>query len=141
MKTIIDTATASGQFTTLLSALKTASMTDMLRAPGPYTLFAPTDEAFKKLAPGALNSMIKDLRRLKLLLTHHIVAGTHSAESLLPGDLKVIEGVPLVVTLDGANVTVSGAKVVQADIKASNGVIHALDTVITAKNTSLASVA
>jgi uncharacterized surface protein with fasciclin (FAS1) repeats len=138
MKTIIDTATDAGKFTTLLNALKAASLTETLRGAGPYTVFAPTDQAFKNLAPGALNALLKDTKKLKAVLTYHVVPGRVAAKDVKAGDIKTLEGTPLMATLDGAKVTVNDAKVVQADIAASNGVIHAIDMVIVPKGTMLA---
>ena len=107
MKTIIDTATDAGKFTTLLNALKAASLTEMLRGAGPYTVFAPTDEAFKHLAPGALNALLKDTKKLKTILTYHVVPGRVAAKDVKAGDIKTLEGTPLMATLDGAKVTVT----------------------------------
>ena len=134
MKTIIDTATEAGKFTTLLNALKAAALTETLRgARVPYTVFAPTDEAFKHLAPGALNALLKDTKKLKAVLNYHIVSGTVAANDVKAGDIKTLEGTPLLAALVDGKVTVNGAKVVQADIDASNGVIHAIDAVIMPK--------
>ncbi len=130
MKTIIDTAIASGKFTTLLSALKTASLLDTLRAPGPYTIFAPTDAAFARMSPGALRSLLKDVRRLKTVLTLHILSGTFTARSFMPGDVKTVEGHSVLFANTGRVMSVNGANFEQADIIASNGVIHAIDAVI-----------
>ena len=141
MKTIIDTATDAGKFTTLLNALKAAALTDTLRGAGPYTVFAPTDEAFKQLAPGALNALLKDTRKLKAVLNYHIVSGTVASNDVKSGDIKTLEGTPLLAALVDGKVTVNGAKVVQADIDASNGVIHAIDAVILPKGVMLAAAA
>lgn len=141
MKTIIDTATAAGKFTTLLSALKAASLADTLRTAGPYTLFAPTDEAFKRLAPGALEALLRDVTQLRAVLNGHVVAGTLMANSILPGRIKTLEGSRLVASLHSSDINVSGAKIVQPDIVASNGVIHAIDTVIMQTRAPLAAVA
>jgi uncharacterized surface protein with fasciclin (FAS1) repeats len=141
MKTIIDTATDAGKFSTLLNALKAAGFTQTLRGTGPYTVFAPTDAAFKHLAPGALNALLKDTKKLKAVLSYHIVSGTVAANDLKAGDIKTLEGTPLVVALVDGKVTVNGAKVVQADIDASNGVIHAIDAVIMPKGVMLAAAA
>ena len=130
MKTIIDTALAAGKFTTLLGALKAASLMDTLRAPGPYTIFAPTDSAFGRLSPGALKSLLKDTRRLKTVLTLHIVSGTFVARSFMPGDVKTVEGHSVLFAIDGEALSVNGARFEQADIIASNGVIHAIDAVL-----------
>jgi uncharacterized surface protein with fasciclin (FAS1) repeats len=141
MKTIIDTATDAGKFTTLLNALKAAALTETLRGAGPYTVFAPTDEAFKQLAPGALNPLLKDTKKLKAILTYHVVSGTVAANDVKAGEIKTLEGTPLLAARDGDKVTVNGAKVVQADISASNGVIHAIDAVIMPKGWTLAAAA
>src|ERR1700674_908595 len=140
MKTIIDTAADAGKFTTLLSALKAASLTDMLRTPGPYTIFAPTDEAFKRLAPGALGLLLNDTKKLKTILAYHVVSGTLAAKDVKPGDIKTVEGTALFAVRQRTELSVNGAKVVQADIGASNGVIHAIDAVIMLKCTPLAAV-
>ena len=95
MKTIIDTATDAGKFTTLLNALKAAALTETLRGAGPYTVFAPTDEAFKHLAPGALNALLKDTKKLKAILTYHVVPGRVAAKDVKAGDIKTLEGTPL----------------------------------------------
>ena len=141
MKTIIDTATDAGKFTTLLNALKAAGFTQTLRGADPYTVFAPTDQAFKRLAPGALNALLKDTKRLKAVLSYHIVSGTVAANDVKAGDIKTLEGTPLLAALVDGKVTVNGAKVVQADIDASNGVIHAIDAVIMPKGVMLAAAA
>ena len=141
MKTIIDTATDAGKFTTLLNAMKAAALTETLRGAGPYTVFAPTDEAFKQLAPGVLNALLKDTRKLKAILTYHIVPGTVAAYNMKAGDIKTLEGTPLLAALVDGKVTVNGARVVQADIDASNGVIHAIDAVIMPKGVMLAAAA
>jgi uncharacterized surface protein with fasciclin (FAS1) repeats len=140
MKTIIDTAADAGTFTTLLNALKAASLTDMLRTPGPYTIFAPTDEAFKRLAPGALDMLLNDTKKLKTILAYHVVSGTLAAKDVKPGDIKTVEGTALFAVRQRTELSVNGAKVVQADIGASNGVIHAIDAVIMLKSTPLAAV-
>ena len=141
MKTIIDTAVESGKFTTLLAVLKAASLVDTLRTPGPYTVFAPTDDAFKRLAPGTVDALIKNIRKLKTILTYHVISGTLAAKDIQPGEIKTVEGSSLVATVDDAGICVNGARVVQADIAASNGVIHAIDAVIMAKATPFAAVA
>jgi uncharacterized surface protein with fasciclin (FAS1) repeats len=141
MKTIIDTAADAHKFTTFLSALQAASLANTLRTPGPYTVFAPTDEAFKRLPAGTLNALLKDTRKLKSVLTYHVVSGTIAAKDLKAGDIKTIEGTSLAAFRQGNEVSVNGAKIVQADIAASNGVIHAIDTVIMPKSAPLAAVA
>lgn len=141
MKTIIETATDAGKFTTLLNALKAASLTETLSAPGPFTVFAPTDEAFNRLAPGTLNALLKDSKKLKSLLTYHVVPGKIASKDLKPGDIKTVESTSLTATVKGSEVSVNDAKIVQRDIEASNGVIHAIDAVIMPKGMMLAAAA
>ena len=142
MKTIIDTATDAGKFTTLLNAFKAAALTDSMRAEGSYTVFAPTDEAFTHLPPGALNALLKDRNKLKAILEYHMVPGVLGTTDLKTGDITTVEGTPLMLAIqqDG-KVTVNGAKILQADIEASNGVIHAINAVILPKGTILAAAA
>ena len=142
MKTIIDTAMDAGKFTTLINALKAASLIETLRGKGPFTVFAPTDEAFSHLAPGALNALLKDTKKLKAVLTYHVVAGSVAAKDIKSGDMKTVEGTPLVCAYrEDGKVTVNSAKIVQADIAASNGVIHVIDAVIMPKGMMLAAAA
>ena len=116
------------------------ALTETLRGAGPYTVFAPTDEAFKHLAPGALNALLKDTKKLKAILSYHVVSGTVAASDVKAGDIKTLEGTPLLAARDD-KVTVNGAKVVQADMFASNGVIHAIDAVVMPKGWMLAAAA
>lgn len=141
MKSILDTAHDAGKFTTLLNAVKAASLNETLRGAGPYTVFAPTDEAFRKLAPGAIDALLKDAAKLKSVLTYHVVPGTIAAKDIKAGTVTTVEGTPLLVAIEGNHVTVNGARVVQSDIQASNGVIHAIDAVIMPKGTTLLAVA
>jgi len=141
MKNIIDVTTEANNFRILLSAFKAASLIDMLRAPGQYTLFAPTDAAFKRLPAGSLDAMFKDGRTLKPFLCNHIMKGLVSANDILPGELKPMEGRPLRASLDGSRVVINGATIVQSDMRASNGVVHAIDDVLIPLNPILAAVA
>jgi uncharacterized surface protein with fasciclin (FAS1) repeats len=127
MKSIIDIATEANNFRILLSALNSAALIDMLRAPGQYTVFAPTDEALRRLPSGALDAMFKDRGTLRPFLCNHIMAGTLAANDILPGVLKPIEGSPLRATLEGSRILVNGVYVVQPDMRAANGVIHAVE--------------
>ncbi len=92
MKNIIDAAAETGNFTTLLSAFKAASLIDMLRSPGQYTVFAPTDAAFKRLPAGSLDALFKDSRTLKPFLCNHMMRGVMAANDILPGELVPLEG-------------------------------------------------
>lgn len=141
MKTIIDTLTAAGNFTTLLSVLKTATFIDTLRTPGPYTLFAPTDEAFARLAPGQLKALLKDIRRLKTVVTYHVISGVVNTSDVKPGELRTVEGTSLTADVQDGQVSMNGARVVQGNIVASNGRIHAIDALLMPKSVKLAAVA
>ena len=141
MKNLIDAAAEAGNFNTLLSAFKAAALIDMLRSPGQYTIFAPTDLAFKRLPAGSLDAMFKDARTLKPFLCNHMMRGVMAANDILPGELLPLEGQKLRASLNGSAVLINGAEIVQSDIRATNGVIHAIDGVLIPLNPILASVA
>ena len=141
MKTIIDVAAETDNFRILLSAFKAASLIDMLRSPGQYTVFAPTDEAFKRLPAGSLDALFKDARTLKPFLCNHIMKGLVAANDILPGELKPLEGRTLRASLDGSRININGATIVAPDMRATNGVIHAIDAVLIPLNPILAAVA
>jgi uncharacterized surface protein with fasciclin (FAS1) repeats len=141
MKNIIDVAADAANFRVLLSAFKAASIIDMLRSPGQYTVFAPTDEAFRRLPAGSLDALFKDARTLKPFLCNHIVKGLVAANDILPGELKPMEGRALRASLDGSRININGATIVHADMRATNGVIHAIDDVLIPLNPILAAVA
>jgi len=141
MKNLIDAATQVGNFHILLSAFKAASLIDMLRSPGQYTVFAPTDAAFKRLPAGSLDALFKDSRSLKPFLSNHILCGVKAANDILPGELQPLAGMTLRASLVGSAIMINGAQIVQADIRANNGVIHAIDDVLLPLNPILASVA
>lgn len=127
---IIETATAAGSFITLLSAIESAGLTETLKEDGPYTVFAPTDEAFAGVPAGTLDAILSNQTELTRVLTYHVVAGTYNASDLAGVEsLTTLEGSTLNVSTDGV-VTVDGATVVTADIQATNGVIHAIDAVM-----------
>jgi uncharacterized surface protein with fasciclin (FAS1) repeats len=136
-KDIVDAAISVGDFTTFISAVKTAGLTDMLTGKGPFTVFAPTDEAFKKLSPGALDALIKDTARLKAVLSYHLVKGHFLAKDMKPGEVMTVQGSPLVASRSTSSVEVNGVPVKQSDIVATNGVIHMIDTVIMPKHWQL----
>ena len=140
MKNLIDAAVEAANFQILLSAFKAASLIDMLRSPGQYTLFAPTDSAFKRLPAGSLDAMFKDGRKLKPFLCNHIMKGLVSANDILPGELQPMEGAPLRAALEGSRIMINDAQIVQS-LKASNGVLHAVDEVLIPLNPILAAVA
>jgi len=133
---IVDTAAAAGSFKTLVSAVKAAGLVDTLKGPGPFTVFAPTDEAFAKLPAGTVESLLKPENKGKLvsILTYHVVPGKVMSADIMGKTLKAktVEGSN--VSIDATNgVMVDGAKVATADIEASNGVIHVIDAVIMPK--------
>jgi len=132
-KDIVDTAVAAGSFKTLAKALQAADLVATLKGPGPFTVFAPTDEAFAKLPPGTLDGLLKDKAKLKAVLTYHVVAGKVLAADVVKlTAAKTVQGGSVAIsTKDG--VKVDNAKVVKTDIAASNGVIHVIDTVILPK--------
>ena len=133
-KDVVDTAVAAGDFTTLAKALQAAGLVDTLKGPGPFTVFAPTDEAFAKLPPGTLDSLLKDKSKLTQVLTYHVVAGRVSAAQVgKMKSAKTVEGQSLRITHANGGVQVDNANVVKADIGASNGVIHVIDTVVLPK--------
>jgi uncharacterized surface protein with fasciclin (FAS1) repeats len=142
MKNLIDAALDAGNFKTLLSAFKSASLIDMLRAPGQYTIFAPTDAAFKRLPAGSLDALFKNARTLKPFLCNHVTRGAKAANDILPGEeLIPLDGKPLRALVRGSVVHINGAQIVQPDIRATNGVIHAIDDVLRPLNPILAAVA
>jgi uncharacterized surface protein with fasciclin (FAS1) repeats len=136
-KNIVDTAIAAGNFTTLVAGIKSVGLTDKLTGNGPFTIFAPTDAAFKKLPPGALEALLKDSAKLKAVLSYHMVAGNVWAKDMKSGDMTTLQGSPLTASVSTSGVHVNGAHVKQADIAAANGVLHAIDTVIMPKNWQL----
>ena len=127
---IVDTAISAGQFKTLVKAVQEAGLVDTLKGKGPFTVFAPTDEAFAKLPPGTLDALLKDKKKLAAVLTYHVVPGKVMAAQVKPGPVKTVEGQSLTVSTATGEVMVDNAKVIKTDIVASNGVIHVLDTVV-----------
>ena len=136
-KNIVETAVAAGTFTTLAAALKAADLLETLSGAGPFTVFAPTDEAFKKIPHGALEALLKDKAKLKAVLTYHVVSGHLLAKDLSSGDVKTVEGTPVHVKVSGSKVQINDAHVTKADIEATNGVIHVIDAVLLPKNVKL----
>jgi len=129
---IVDTAVAAGNFSTLVAAVKAAGLVETLKGAGPFTVFAPTDEAFAKVPKATLDGLLADKAALTKVLTYHVVAGKVMAADVKAGHVKTVQGTDLAMVTEGG-VTVNGAKVVAADVAASNGVIHAIDTVLMPK--------
>jgi uncharacterized surface protein with fasciclin (FAS1) repeats len=132
---IVDTAVNAGSFKTLAAALKAAGLVDTLKGKGPFTVFAPTDEAFAKLPPGTVETLLKPENKAKLvsILTYHVVAGDVKAADVVKlKSAKTVQG--QTVTIDATDgVKINNAKVVKADIDCGNGVIHVIDTVLLPK--------
>jgi uncharacterized surface protein with fasciclin (FAS1) repeats len=129
-KDIVDTAVSAGQFNTLATALKAAGLIDTLKGPGPYTVFAPTDEAFAKIPKADLDALLSDKAKLTSVLTYHVVPGRVMAKDVKPGAVKTVQGSAFTVKATGGKVMVDNATVTKTDIAADNGVIHVIDTVI-----------
>ena len=136
---IVDTAVAAGSFNTLVAAVKAAGLAETLKGPGPYTVFAPTDDAFAKLPAGTLDGLLKDKEKLASLLKDHVIAGKVMAAEVKDGHAKTLEGHLLTFSvLEGkccmspvsACVKVNGANIISTDVLADNGVIHVIDAVI-----------
>ena len=132
-KDIVDTAVAAGQFETLAAALTAAGLVDTLKGPGPFTVFAPTDEAFAALPAGTVEDLLKPENKDQLIaiLTYHVVAGEVMAADVVEmTEAETVNGAMVEVKVDGSNVMINNAEVTTTDIEASNGVIHVIDTVL-----------
>ncbi|WP_435257228.1 fasciclin domain-containing protein [Thioclava sp. FR2] len=131
-KDIVDTAVDAGSFTTLVAAVQAAGLVETLKGEGPFTVFAPTDEAFAKLPAGTVEDLLKPENKDKLtsILTYHVVPGKVMSTDLSEGlKAATVQGAEVTITLEGG-AKVDGAMVVTPDIEATNGVIHVIDTVI-----------
>jgi uncharacterized surface protein with fasciclin (FAS1) repeats len=135
-KDIVDTAMSAGSFNTLVAAAKAAGLVETLKGTGPFTVFAPTDEAFAKLPAGTLESLLKPENKAKLaaILTYHVVAGKVMAKDVVNlKDAKTVNGQTAKISVNGGTVMVDNAKVLKTDIATTNGVIHVIDSVILPK--------
>lgn len=134
-KDIVTVASGNGSFNTLVAAVKAAGLVETLQGPGPFTVFAPTDEAFAKLPKGTVEDLLKPENKAKLvaILTYHVVAGKVMAADVKTMKAKTVNGQSLDVTVTDGAVTVDNAKVVRTDVAASNGVIHVIDSVVLPK--------
>lgn len=132
-KDIVDTAVAAGTFKSLAAALQAAGLVQTLKGPGPFTVFAPTDEAFAKIPKADLDALLKDKAKLTAVLTYHVFAGNASSADLRGlKDLSTAQGGRIKIDAS-KGLKVDGATVVKADVPASNGVIHVIDTVLIPK--------
>ena len=133
-KDIVTTAVEAGTFKTLAKLLTDAGLVDTLKGAGPFTVFAPTDEAFAKVPKATLDALAADKAKLKAVLTYHVVAGKVMAADVVKlKEAKTVQGSSVKIAVTGGKVTVDAANVVTTDIAASNGVIHVIDAVILPK--------
>ena len=136
MPTIVDVAVQAGTFKTLVAAVQAAGLVDTLNGNGPFTVFAPTDEAFAKLPPGTLDDLLKPENKAKLaaILTYHVVPEKIMAKAVAKmKSAKTVNGQSLTISMKDKDVMVDNAKVVKTDIVCSNGVIHVIDAVVLPK--------
>lgn len=138
MADIVDTAMSSDMFKTLVTAIKTAGLVDTLKGPGPFTVFAPTDEAFAKLPKGSLDMLLKDTAKLKDVLTFHVAEGKMTAADLAKHEyLQALNGGELRIDAKTwhlhKNIKVNGANIIKPDLIVDNGVCHAIDAVLMPK--------
>ncbi len=140
MNNIVETADSAGSFKTLVAAVKAAGLVDALSSAGPFTVFAPNDEAFAKLPAGTVQALLQDIPKLRSILTYHVISGKVTAADVAKitsggqtPSVNTLQGSPVKVKMNGMlnkSVYVNDAKVISADIDASNGIIHVLDKVI-----------
>ena len=127
---IVDTAVVAGNFNTLVTAVKAVGLVETLKGEGPFTVFAPTDEAFAQIPEDELNTLLDNKEALTKVLTYHVVLGKLMATEVIEmNSVKTLQGQPLTIEA-GSEVKVNNAKVIKADIETSNGVIHAIDGVV-----------
>ena len=128
---IVQTAVAAGQFKTLVKLLKRAGLASALQQPGPFTVFAPTDAAFKKVPKKTLNSLLRNKAKLKAMLLYHVVSGKVTAADVVKlSSATTLNGKDVRIRVSGSNVFVNKAKVTKPDVMASNGVIHVVNRVL-----------
>lgn len=133
-KDIVDTAVAA-KFKTLVAAVTAAELVETLKGDGPFTVLAPTDEAFAKLPKGTIEALLKpeNKDKLKAVLTYHVISGKVMAADVVKLDgkaVKTVQGSPVAIKVEGDTVMIGNAKVIKADVETSNGVIHVIDTVL-----------
>ena len=128
-KDIVDVAAGNKNFSTLVTAVKAAGLVETLKGKGPFTVFAPTNEAFAKIPKADLDALLKDKTKLTAVLTYHVVPAKVMAKDVKAGDVVTVNGKAIKISTD-KGVMVNNAKVIKTDVAASNGVIHAIDTVL-----------
>jgi uncharacterized surface protein with fasciclin (FAS1) repeats len=134
-KDIVENAASSGHFKWLSDALKTAGLVNTYKGAGPFTFFAPTDEAFEKIPPGALRRLLEDKARLAAILNFHVIRGATPIHDLAASDSRSFQGGTLNIAATDTGFTVNGANLGRNPIEASNGVIHAIDQVMMPETT------
>lgn len=131
MADIVDTAVGAGSFNTLVAAVQAAGLVDTLKSPGPFTVFAPTDEAFAKLPAGTVDSLLQDIPQLTKILTYHVVSGKVLSSDVVNLDkATTVEGSDVKIDASNGGVKVNDSTVVTPDVEADNGVIHVIDSVL-----------
>ena len=131
MADIVDTAVNAGSFSTLVAAIKAANLVDTLKGAGPFTVFAPTDEAFAKLPEGTVDALLKDIPKLTKVLTYHVVSGKVMAADVVKlKSATTVEGSDVKIDASNGSVKVNDATVATPDVATDNGVIHIIDTVL-----------
>lgn len=134
-KDIVENAASTGHFNRLGDALKAAGLVNTYKGPGPFTLFAPTDEAFEKIPPGALRRLLEDKAKLAAIINFHVIPGAKLMRDLEASDSRSCQGGTLTIAAGETGFTVNGAKLGRNPIEASNGVIHAIDEVMMPEST------
>jgi len=129
-KSIVDTAAANPDLSTLTRLINEAGLADTLRGPGPFTVFAPTDAAFRKVPKATMDALAADKRQLVAVLSYHVVGGQLNSADIKPGNVKTVNGAELPISRTGDFIGVDQALVTRADVKAANGVIHVIDEVL-----------
>jgi len=130
-KNIVDIAVADGRFKTLVSALQAADLVGTLKGKGPFTVLAPTDDAFNKLPPGTIEGLLKDTPKLKNILLYHVIAAKAMSRDVMKmTSADTVLGKPVRIQVKAGKVVINESQVIAADIEASNGVIHVIDTVL-----------
>ena len=125
MADIVTTAQQSGQLTTLVTALQVADLVESLKSPGPFTLFAPTDNAFSQVPQDIINNLLQNTDQLKQVLMYHVIPGEYLAEDVMDNEqLETAEGEEVTIDTSRGDVMIDNAKIIQADINCDNGVIH-----------------
>jgi uncharacterized surface protein with fasciclin (FAS1) repeats len=134
---IVATAHATDGFTSFAAGIEAAELTDALSGKGPFTVFAPTDEAFRKLPAGAWDRLLRDSAKLRAILNYHIVAGYFMARDMKSGEVMTLQGSTLTAAVSAEEVRVNGARVMHADLATTNGIVHSIDAVILPVNWQL----